>query len=70
MRSSTLTVRTEFQGVTCRAGLMLRLMARLQLWRQNSRTRRQLAQLDGRQLADAGISPSERDAELDKPFWR
>jgi uncharacterized protein YjiS (DUF1127 family) len=70
MRSSTLTVRSELQGVTCRAGLMLRLLAQLQLWRQNSRTRRQLAQLDGRQLADAGITSSERDAELAKPFWR
>jgi uncharacterized protein YjiS (DUF1127 family) len=70
MRSSPLTIRTELQVVTCRAGLMLRLMARLQLWRQNSRTRRQLAQLDGRQLADAGITQSERETELQKPFWR
>lgn len=70
MRSSPLTVRTEFQAVSCRAGLMLRLLAGLQTWRQNSRTRRQLAQLDARQLADTGITQAERDAELDKPFWR
>lgn len=70
MRSSTSTVGTEFQAVTCRAGLMLRLLARLQTWRQNSRTRRQLAQLDARQLSDTGISQADRDAELDKPFWR
>lgn len=39
-------------------------------WHRNSRTRQQLAQLDDRQLADVGISHSERAAELDKPFWR
>ena len=70
MRSSTLTVRSPLPAVTCRAGLILRLWARVQICRQNSRTRGQLAQLDGRQLADAGITQAERDAELDKPFWR
>jgi len=48
----------------------LRLFAILSLWQQNARTRRQLAQLDPRQLADAGINPAERLAELEKPFWR
>lgn len=70
MRSSTLTVRSELPTVTCRAGLMLRLWARVLLWQQNSRTRWQLAQLDDRQLADAGITASEREVELAKPFWR
>ncbi len=32
--------------------------------------RRQLAQLDSRELADAGISHGDRMAELSKPFWR
>ncbi|MEK1939321.1 MAG: DUF1127 domain-containing protein, partial [Pseudomonas sp.] len=40
------------------------------VWRRNVRTRKQLARLDDRQLADAGICPSERDLELEKPFWR
>jgi uncharacterized protein YjiS (DUF1127 family) len=44
--------------------------ARLARWLLNARTRRQLAALDERQLADAGISQSERFAELEKPFWR
>ena len=35
-----------------------------------TRARQQLAQLDDRQLADIGISHSDRSAELDKPFWR
>lgn len=45
-------------------------LASLQRWRRNARTRRQLAKLDARLLSDAGISNSERWAELDKPFWR
>lgn len=60
----------ERPAVAPRMALAWRLLVRLQLWRQNSRTRRQLAQLDGRQLADAGITQAERDSELDKPFWR
>lgn len=48
----------------------LRILARLAMWRRNARTRRQLARLDDRQLADAGISSCDREMELDKPFWR
>ena len=33
-------------------------------------SRRQLARLDSRLLADAGISEAQRYAELNKPFWR
>lgn len=47
-----------------------RLLALLGLYLHNTRTRRQLAELDSRQLADLGISPSERVAEISKPFWR
>ncbi|MEX6500480.1 DUF1127 domain-containing protein [Pseudomonas zhanjiangensis] len=46
------------------------LRAALRRWQLNARTRRQLAQLDEHLLADAGISPSDRLRELDKPFWR
>jgi uncharacterized protein YjiS (DUF1127 family) len=53
-----------------RSGFWLRMVGALLLYRQNARTRRQLAQLDQRQLADIGISQSERLTELDKPFWR
>jgi len=48
----------------------LQLLQVLQRWQRNYRTRQQLAQLDDRQLADVGISHSDRAAELDKPFWR
>ncbi|WP_371856490.1 DUF1127 domain-containing protein [Pseudomonas sp. R47(2017)] len=33
-------------------------------------TRRLLAQLDGRELADLGLSHADRLNELEKPFWR
>ncbi|MCQ4319038.1 DUF1127 domain-containing protein [Stutzerimonas stutzeri] len=49
---------------------LAKLLRLLHLWRQRSDTRRQLATLDDRLLADIGISNSERIAELDKPFWR
>ncbi|HEX5843944.1 MAG TPA: DUF1127 domain-containing protein [Pseudomonas sp.] len=48
----------------------LRCYARLLYWQRNWRTRQHLARLDARQLADAGISAAQRQAELDKPFWR
>jgi uncharacterized protein YjiS (DUF1127 family) len=50
--------------------LWLRFYAALRYWQRNLRTRRQLAGLSSRQLADAGISEAQRRAELDKPFWR
>ena len=54
---------THRQGIS-------RLLATLQLWGRNIRSRRQLAKLDARLLSYAGISESDRLAELDKPFWR
>lgn len=47
-----------------------RLLTLLGMYLHNTRTRRQLAELDSRQLADIGISPSERVGEISKPFWR
>ncbi|SDH31756.1 Uncharacterized conserved protein YjiS, DUF1127 family [Pseudomonas benzenivorans] len=49
---------------------LARLRATLKRWQLNAHTRRQLAALDLRLLADAGINPSDRLAELEKPFWR
>ena len=49
--------------------LWLRLYATLLHWQRNLRTRRQLARLDARQLAAAGISEAQRQTELGKPFW-
>lgn len=55
---------------TYRLSKVLDLYAIFCLWRQRARTRKQLAVLDERMLADAGISIADREAELDKPFWR
>ena len=47
-----------------------KLLRLIRQWRQNARTRAQLAELDERALVDLGISPGERIEELSKPFWR
>lgn len=47
--------------------LIVRLIRR---WRHNQRSRLHLSELSDYQLKDIGISPSERQHELDKPFWR
>ena len=49
---------------------LLRVIATLSLWQRRIVSRRQLARLDARLLADAGISENQRYAELQKPFWR
>lgn len=46
------------------------LVGTVRLWQRRIESRRQLARLDSRLLADAGISESQRYAELNKPFWR
>lgn len=51
-------------------GLPLRIVAALFTWQRRMTSRRQLARLDARLLADAGISEAQRQAELSKPFWR
>jgi uncharacterized protein YjiS (DUF1127 family) len=48
----------------------LRVIATLTLWQRRISSRHQLARLDARLLADAGISEAQRYAELNKPYWR
>lgn len=52
------------------SALPLRMFSTLMLWQRRIVSRRQLARLDARLLADAGISEAQRHAELSKPFWR
>ena len=52
------------------ASLPLRLLSNLLLWQRRMSSRHQLARLDSRLLADAGISEAQRYEELSKPFWR
>lgn len=39
-------------------------------WMQRWQTRRSLARLDARMMADAGLEPEAVAAEIAKPFWR
>jgi uncharacterized protein YjiS (DUF1127 family) len=42
----------------------------LQLWRQRSHERSELAKLDARSLHDLGLTESAARFEANKPFWR
>ena len=39
-------------------------------WRERSRDRRELSQLDARSLRDLGLNPGNIEFEANKPFWR
>ncbi len=39
-------------------------------WTERTRQRRQLSNLDAGFLKDVGISESDRQREINKPFWR
>ena len=39
-------------------------------WRRRARERRELATLDSRTIRDLGLSPSDIQFEVNKPFWR
>lgn len=55
---------------TAQTSAPLRLLANLMLCQRRIASRHQLARLDARLLADAGISEAQRCEELSKPFWR
>jgi uncharacterized protein YjiS (DUF1127 family) len=59
----------EDNAVKTQASTPLRVLANLMLWQRRISSRHQLARLDSRLLADAGISEA-RYEELSKPFWR
>lgn len=46
-----------------------RLIHQLRLWRRRMVTRRHLARLDARGLADIGITHWQACQEAEKPFW-
>ena len=46
------------------------VMSTLREWSRRSRERHQLGQLDARMLADIGMSRTDRDMLVNKPFWR
>jgi uncharacterized protein YjiS (DUF1127 family) len=60
----------EETAQSAKGSLVLRMFANLMLWQRRLSSRHQLARLDARLLADAGISEAQRYEELSKPFWR
>ena len=60
----------ESNAVKTQTSMPLRVLANLMLWQRRISSRHQLARLDSRLLADAGISEAQRYEELSKPFWR
>lgn len=66
----TLSSELNTQHVTSKPAMPLRLLANLLQWQRRMASRHQLARLDSRLLADAGISEAQRFSELNKPFWR
>jgi uncharacterized protein YjiS (DUF1127 family) len=40
------------------------------LWRQRARDRTLLARLDDRMLRDIGLTRSDVEHEINRPFWR
>jgi uncharacterized protein YjiS (DUF1127 family) len=51
-------------------GMVLRLVDRLLDWQDRERQRRHLSSLDDHVLADVGLSHSDVEEEIRKPFWR
>lgn len=64
-------------AVTARSALSIRLSGFLaaiasaySTWHERSIQRRALARLDDRMLRDIGISRSDVEQEVEKPFWQ
>jgi uncharacterized protein YjiS (DUF1127 family) len=57
-------VRAESRGVGDR------VLATLREWRRRARDRAQLAELDDRMLKDIGLTRTDAEFLINKPFWR
>ena len=53
-----------------RIPVALRVLSTLSTWQRRIASRNELARLDTRMLADAGITEAQRYQEMHKPFWR
>jgi uncharacterized protein YjiS (DUF1127 family) len=54
---------------TPRASATTRTLAALFAWLERARSRRQLAELDDRMLADIGLDRATAHEEAERPFW-
>lgn len=52
-----------------RAPAVARVLALLFTWAERARSRRQLAALDDRMLADIGLDRASARGESERPFW-
>src|SRR5215469_1369513 len=52
------------------SGFLRGVWATLREWRRRKNGRLELARLDERMLRDIGLTRSEADYEINKPFWR
>ncbi len=50
--------------------LLIDLAARYAIWRQNHRSRCDLARLSKHHLSDIGLDPRDAALEIEKPFYR
>lgn len=57
-------------GVSSPFSLLRDLLSTLLLWHERARQRHHLGRLDARMLADLGLTRSDVESELAKPFWR
>ena len=65
-----LIVSQAFHGHDQGSSLLARLFGRLMVWDQRQRYRHRLKDLDDRALLDIGLTRSEVEREIRKPFWR
>lgn len=56
--------------VTYAVAVFAPLSARIVEWRRDSRSRAELVRMTARDLRDIGITPDERDREINKWFWQ
>jgi uncharacterized protein YjiS (DUF1127 family) len=57
-------------GQVCIRSPLRRIFQTMRVWRILKRTRRQLAELDDRQLRDVGLTRGQALGEHSKPFWK
>jgi uncharacterized protein YjiS (DUF1127 family) len=70
MTQLTLELMTNLHAMGFIPRTLARVRGTLQLWRQRQAERRQLAQFTEQDRHDVGLSWSDVENEVRKPFWR
>lgn len=61
---------TSFHASQAPQSALARVLDTVSEWRRRYRGRRELAAISARDLHDMGITRTDADHELSKPFWR